>query len=69
MKSIPPDRVRNGLTAVEGGPVLGPFIGSGSTGVVAEERGLDGVGIDLSRIYLEVAAEIIAAARHGAEAP
>ena len=38
---FPPDLVRNCLTAVDQGPVLDPFIGSGTTAVVAEERGLD----------------------------
>ena len=60
-----PDLVRNCLTAVDQGPVLDPFIGSGTTAVVAEERGLDWVGIDVSTSYLDMAATRIAAARRG----
>ena len=66
MKLIPPDLVRNCLTAVDQGPALDPFIGSGTTAVVAEERGLDWVGIDVSASYLDMAATRIAAARRGA---
>ena len=43
--------------------MLDPFIGSGTTAVVAEERGLDWVGIDVSASYLDMAATRIAAAR------
>ena len=60
---FPPDLVRNCLPAVDQGPVLDPFIGSGTTAVVAEERGLDWVGIDVSASYLDMAATRIAAAR------
>ena len=63
---FPPDLVRNCLTAVDQGPVLDPFIGSGTTAVVAEERGLDWVGIDVSASYLDMAATRIAAARRDA---
>ena len=58
--------MRNCLTAVDQGPVLDPLIGSGTTAVVAEERGLDWVGIDVSASYLDMAATRIAAARRGA---
>ena len=60
------DSFRNCLTAVDQGPVLDPFIGSGTTAVVAEERGLDWVGIDVSASYLDMAATRIAAARRDA---
>ena len=46
--------------------MLDPLIGSGTTAVVAEERGLDWVGIDVSASYLDMAATRIAAARRGA---
>jgi len=36
---------------------------------VAEERGLDWAGIDVSRIYLDMAAKRIAAGRRGEEDP
>ena len=60
---FPPDLVRNCLAAVEEGPILDPFIGSGTTGLVADERGLDWIGIDISHDYLDTAAARIAAAR------
>ena len=60
---FPPDLVRNCLAAVEEGPNLDPFIGSGTTGLVADERGLDWIGIDISHDYLDTAAARIAAAR------
>ena len=56
----------NRLTAADQGPVLDPFIGSGTTAVVAEGRGLDWLGIDVSASYLDMAATRIAAARRGA---
>ena len=64
--SFPPDLVRNCLTAVDQRPVLDPFIGSGTTAVVAKERGLESFGIDVSASYLDMAATRIAAARRGA---
>ncbi|MGB2000764.1 MAG: DNA-methyltransferase [Candidatus Puniceispirillaceae bacterium] len=59
---FPPELVRNCLAAIDEGPVLDPFIGSGTTGLVATERGLDWVGIDISADYLDIAAQRIAAA-------
>ena len=52
---FPPDLVRNCLAAIEEGPILDPFIGSGTTGLVADERGLDWIGIDISHDYLDTA--------------
>ena len=63
---FPPDLVRNCLTAVDQWPVLDPFNGSGTTEVVAEERGLDWFGIDVSASYLDMSATRIAAAWRGA---
>ena len=60
--SFPPDLVRNCLTAVDQGPALDPFIGSSITAVVAEERGRDWVGTDVSASYLDMAAIRIAGA-------
>jgi len=59
---FPPELVRNCLAAVDEGPVLDPFIGSGTTGLVAAERGLDWIGIDISADYLDIAARRITAA-------
>lgn len=52
----PPDLVRKLLDMVETkGPVLDPFCGSGTTGVVCAERGLPFIGVDLKREYLDEA--------------
>ena len=66
---FPPELVQNCLTAIGDGPVLDPFVGSGTTGMVATGRGIDWVGIDISEPYLNTAAKRIAAARRGIEAP
>lgn len=60
---FPPELARNCLAAIDEGPVLDPFIGRGTTGLVAAERGLDWIGIDISADYLDIAAQRIAAAR------
>ena len=62
---FPPELVNNCLAAIGDGPVLDPFIGSGTTGVVAEERGMDWLGIDISESYLDTAARRISAAKRG----
>ena len=62
---FPPELARNCLAAIDEGPILDPFIGSGTTGLVAAERGLDWIGIDISADYLDIAARRIAAARAG----
>jgi site-specific DNA-methyltransferase (adenine-specific) len=64
---FPPELVENCLTAVEDGPILDPFVGSGTTALVADRRGLDWIGIDVSETYLDMAAKRIAAARRGEE--
>ena len=46
-----------------GGRILDPFLGSGTTGVVAEERGCDFFGIELNPEYARHATERILAAR------
>ena len=62
---FPPELVQNCLTAIGDGPVLDPFVGSGTTGMVATERGIDWVGIDISEPYLDTAAKRIAAIHRG----
>ena len=42
-----------------GGVVLDPFVGSGTTLIIAEELGCAGIGIDLNPEYLELARERI----------
>lgn len=41
----------------KGGIVLDPFVGSGTTLIVAEDEGCTGIGIDLNGDYLEMAAK------------
>lgn len=49
--------------APEGGTVLDPFMGSGTSAVVAERLGRKWVGCELNRIYADMALDRIAAAR------
>lgn len=46
----------------EGGMVLDPFMGSGTTGVVAKRLGRDFVGVEINPDYAKMAADRIAAA-------
>ena len=41
------------------GPVLDPFIGSGTTAIAAEQAGVDWIGIEKSPEYAEMAEERI----------
>lgn len=43
------------IDAVGEGPILDPFLGSGTTAIAAEQRGLSWVGIDISPKYCEMA--------------
>ena len=52
----------------EGGVVLDPFMGSGSTGVACVNTGRDLIGIELGREYYDIAVERIAKARESKEA-
>lgn len=54
--SFPPDLARRCILAgcPEGGTVLDPFSGSGTTGMVALEQGKKYVGIDLNPEYLDL---------------
>lgn len=49
----------------EGGTVLDPFMGAGTTGVAASLEGRDFIGVELTEHYYHVAAERIAAAERG----
>jgi len=43
----------------EGGVVLDPFMGSGTTGIVSKRLNRDFIGIELNATYLKIAAERI----------
>lgn len=55
----PEDLVKNpiALACPEGGIVLDPFVGTGTTCKIAQEMGRRSIGIDLSSEYLEIAKE------------
>ena len=61
----PPQLVRRIILAgcPLGGTVLDPFLGSGTTIVIAEDLGCIGIGIDLNATYLALARENILGAR------
>jgi site-specific DNA-methyltransferase (adenine-specific) len=46
-----------------GGTVLDPFVGAGTTIVVAEELGRVGIGIDISAEFLAIARQAVLEAR------
>ena len=48
------------IDAVGRGPVLDPFLGSGTTAVAAEQAGVKWIGIELSDAYADMAEERIA---------
>lgn len=54
----PEDLVKNpiALTCPKGGIVLDPFVGTGTTCKVAKDMGRKSIGIDLSQVYLDIAA-------------
>ncbi len=51
------------IEAMGAGPVLDPFMGSGTTAIPAEQLGLEWVGIEKSAEYVDMAHERIEAAR------
>lgn len=60
--AFPPDLIEPCILAgcPEGGTVLDPFFGSGTTGLVADELGRDCIGIELNPEYAEMARRRIA---------
>ena len=48
------------MQAIGEGPILDPFMGSGTTAIAAESLGFDWIGIDQSPEYLEMAKQRIA---------
>jgi DNA modification methylase len=59
--TFPPDLIRPCILAgcPEGGTVLDPFFGAGTTGLVAHELGRNCIGIELNPDYVLIAAERI----------
>lgn len=51
------------IEAVGEGPVLDPFLGSGTTAVAAEQAGVEWIGIELSDQYASIAEERVVAMR------
>ena len=47
------------IQAVGEGPILDPFMGSGTTALAAESLGVEWIGIDQSPEYIEMAKERI----------
>ncbi len=50
------------IEAMGAGPVLDPFMGSGTTAIAAEQLGVEWIGIEKSAEYVAMARERIAAA-------
>jgi DNA modification methylase len=61
--TFPPDLIEPCILAgaPEGGIVLDPFLGSGTTAAVAKKLGRDCIGIELNPAYLELAEQRLAA--------
>jgi DNA modification methylase len=59
--TFPPDLIRICITAgwQPGGVVLDPFMGAGTTAVVAQELGRNYIGIELNADYVRLAEERI----------
>lgn len=56
---FPVELVSRCIESVGEGPVLDPFIGSGTTAIAAEQAGVDWIGIEKSPEYAEMAEERI----------
>jgi DNA modification methylase len=63
--TFPPDLIQPCIKAgcPEGGTVLDPFMGSGTTIMVAEKNGCNGVGIELNADYIKIASDRLADCR------
>ena len=55
LKTLVSNSVDSVVTDTPGGTVLGPFMGSGSTGVAANNLGFDFIGMELSEDYFDIA--------------
>ena len=58
---FPIDLASRCIEAVGGGPVLDPFMGSGTTAVAAERLGVEWCGIEQSEKYIKIARSRVAA--------
>lgn len=52
-----PVALMEGLLSIVNGPVLDPFMGSGTVGLACAARGLDYAGIEVEPVYYAIAAE------------
>lgn len=57
--TFPPDLIRPCILAgcPEGGTVLDPFFGAGTTGLVAQQTGRNCIGIELNPAYIDIASK------------
>ncbi|HEY9215900.1 MAG TPA: DNA methyltransferase [Ancylobacter sp.] len=60
-----PVPLMEGLISIVDGPVLDPFMGSGTVGLACLARGLPYVGIEVEESYFEIACRRLAEARRG----
>jgi site-specific DNA-methyltransferase (adenine-specific) len=60
-----PVALMRGLLAPMKGPVLDPFMGSGTVGVACVELCLDYVGIEVDEAYFEIASRRLSEASNG----
>lgn len=61
-----PVELMRGLLGVMQGPILDPFMGSGTVGIACLELGLEYVGIEVDPTYFEIACERVRLASGGA---
>ena len=52
---FPVDLAARCIESVKAGPVLDPYMGSGTTAIAAEQAGIEWVGIEKSEAYIEIA--------------
>jgi site-specific DNA-methyltransferase (adenine-specific) len=60
-----PVELMTGLLGVMNGPILDPFMGSGTVGIACQTLGLEYVGIEVDPTYFEIACERAEAASRG----
>lgn len=60
-----PVELMRGLLGVMQGPILDPFMGSGTVGIACLELGLEYVGVEVDPTYFEIACERVRLASNG----